>query len=136
MTQAYLEHANVTVRDPERAAAMLTALFGWKERWRGPAKNKGFTIHVGSDSHYIAFYTGVGGIHKEVEFLTRTPLNHSAFVVDNLDEIERRVIDFGLTPINHAEYEPGRRFYFLDESGIEYEIVSYADANDTGPVPS
>lgn len=32
----------------------------------------------------------------------------------------------GFTPFNHGDYEPGRRFYFLDGDGIEYEIVSYA----------
>ena len=132
MTQAYLEHANITVRDPERAAEMLTALFGWKERWRGPAKNKGFTIHVGSDSHYIAFYTSAGGIHEEVEFTPGTALNHLAFVVDDLDETERRVIGFGLQPFNHGDYAPGRRFYFLDENAIEYEIVSYAAPSAAG----
>ncbi len=27
---------------------------------------------------------------------------------------------------SHADYEPGRRFYFHDEDGIEFEVVSYA----------
>ncbi|MEM7190453.1 MAG: VOC family protein, partial [Pseudomonadota bacterium] len=26
------------------------------------------------------------------------------------------------------DYEPGRRFYFADHDGIEFEVVSYADA--------
>ena len=32
----------------------------------------------------------------------------------------------GLTPFSHGDYEPGRRFYFLDPDGVEYEVVSYA----------
>ncbi|WP_420801970.1 hypothetical protein [Sphingomonas cavernae] len=32
----------------------------------------------------------------------------------------------GLTPFAHADYAPGRRFYFLDHDRIEFEIVSYA----------
>ena len=35
------------------------------------------------------------------------------------------VVEAGFKPINHADYEPGRRFYFHDHDGIEYEVVSY-----------
>ena len=31
----------------------------------------------------------------------------------------------GLTPFSHGDYEPGRRFYFFDPDGIEYEVISY-----------
>ena len=30
-----------------------------------------------------------------------------------------------LEPFNHDDYEPGRRFYFFDWDGIEFEVVSY-----------
>jgi glyoxylase I family protein len=46
--------------------------------------------------------------------------------VTNLDDVERRAQKFGLTPFNHGDYAPGRRFYLLDHDGIEWEIVSYA----------
>ena len=46
--------------------------------------------------------------------------------VDDLDAIEAKVVDAGLRPFNHGDYEPGRRFYFFDPDGIEYEVVSYA----------
>ncbi|MGJ8556368.1 MAG: VOC family protein, partial [Sulfitobacter geojensis] len=26
---------------------------------------------------------------------------------------------------NHADYEPGRRFYFHDTDGVEFEVVQY-----------
>ena len=125
MTQAYLEHANVTVRNPEASANMLKQLFGWKVRWSGAAMNGGFTVHVGTDDHYVAFYTGPNGLHADAHYPKSQPLNHLAFVVDDLDEVERRVIALGLEPINHGDYDPGRRFYFFDENGIEYEVVSY-----------
>jgi glyoxylase I family protein len=35
------------------------------------------------------------------------------------------VVAAGLTPFSHADYEPGRLFYFLDPDGIEFEAVSY-----------
>lgn len=127
MTQAYLEHANVTVRDPEASAAMLNRLFGWQERWRGAAMGGGFTIHVGTDTQYVAFYTGPAGQEPPTRFHKGEPLNHLAFVVDDLNEVERRVTALGLQPFGHGDYDPGRRFYFFDENGIEYEMVSYAD---------
>ena len=53
-------------------------------------------------------------------------LNHIGVEVDDLDLTEARVSAAGLRPFSHGDYEPGRRFYFLDPDGIEYEIVSYA----------
>ena len=41
-------------------------------------------------------------------------------------EIARRLRAMGYEPHSHADYEPGRRFYFDDEDGIEFEVVSYA----------
>jgi hypothetical protein len=38
-------------------------------------------------------------------------------------------MDAGLTPFAHGDYEPGRRFYFFDPNGIEFEVVSYAAQN-------
>jgi hypothetical protein len=48
--------------------------------------------------------------------------------VTDLAETERRVAAEGLTPFNHGSYEPGRRFYFIDPDGVEYEVVSYSQA--------
>ena len=53
-------------------------------------------------------------------------MNHLAVVVDDLDEIEAKVIAAGYRPNSHQDYEPRTRFYFYDYDGIEYEVVSYA----------
>ncbi|MGY4396747.1 glyoxylase I family protein [Sphingomonas sp. UYAg733] len=126
MTHAQLEHANLTVSDPERSAHMAEMLFGWEERWRGPARDGGFTIHVGNETDYIAFYTGPHGQHPTKRYPKGEPLNHIGVLVDDLDEVEKRVIALGLEPFSHGDYAPGRRFYFLDPDGIEFEVVSYA----------
>lgn len=125
MTQAFIEHVNLTVGDPDGTAALLSRLFGWKERWRGPSALGGRTIHVGTDTHYVALYTpddSDGGARGHAK---GAPLNHVGIQVDNLDATEAAVIAEGLTPFSHGDYEPGRRFYFFDRDGIEYEIVSY-----------
>ena len=120
-----IEHVNVTVSDPDRAAAIMEKLFGWKVRWQGPARDGGRTIHVGSDNHYVALYTGRDVAYTADDFAKGRPLNHIGVEVEDLDAIEARVVAAGLTPFSHGDYEPGRRFYFLDPDGLEYEVVSY-----------
>ena len=51
-------------------------------------------------------------------------VNHVGIVVDDLDEIEQRVRSVGFEPHMRANDEPGRRFYFYDETGPEIEAVS------------
>ena len=58
MSTPRIEHVNVTVSNPERAARLMEELFGWQVRWKGAARNGGHTIHVGSKEHYLALYTG------------------------------------------------------------------------------
>ncbi|MEJ5978653.1 hypothetical protein WG901_18515 [Novosphingobium sp. PS1R-30] len=35
MPNGHIEHANLTVSDPQRSAELLEQLCGWHERWRG-----------------------------------------------------------------------------------------------------
>ena len=128
MAALRIEHVNVTVSDPERAARVMERVFGWHVRWQGPARNGGRTIHVGSDEVYVALYTGRDAAYTADDFAKGRPLNHIGVEVDALDATEARVVDAGLKPFSHDDYEPGRRFYFLDPDGIEYEVVSYAQA--------
>ena len=123
---ARLEHVNITVADANRSAELFTRLFGWPVRWSGPAMNGGRTVHVGSADHYLAFYTPAGEARESTGWAKGMPLNHVAIEVDDLAEIERKVKEEGMTPFGHGDYEPGRRFYFFDADGIEFEIVSYA----------
>ena len=125
MPSPRLEHVNVTVRDPARTAALMQSLFGWHIRWQGPARDGGRTIHVGSETDYLALYTGRDTTYTDRDFAKGQPLNHIGVEVDDLDAVEARVIAAGLTPFSHDDYDPGRRFYFFDPDGIEYEIVSY-----------
>lgn len=84
----------------------------------------GRTVHVGSDEAYIALYTP-GAPLSDRDFAKGRPLNHIGVEVDYIDATEEKVRAAGLTAFNHGNYEPGRRFYFLDHDGIEYEVVSY-----------
>ena len=122
MPKGHLEHANISVTDPERSAALLIDLLGWHERWKGDAMSGGRTIHVGTEDAYVALYTGP---HVRGSFEKGNPLNHLGFLVDDLDAAEKVVVSHGLKPFGHDDYEPGRRFYFFDWDGIEFEVVNY-----------
>lgn len=132
--EALLEHVNLTVRDPERSAGLLMTLFGWGERWRGPSQQGGWTIHVGGSRTYLALYTHYGKQTPDAVFSKGQPLNHVGVIVDDLDAVEARVLAAGLHSFNHQDYEPGRRFYFLDPDGTEFEVVAY-DADRDAQAP-
>ncbi|AMO72437.1 VOC family protein [Sphingorhabdus sp. M41] len=125
MTQATLEHVNITVSDPQRSADLLRDLFGWHIRWEGPSMSAGHTIHVGTDDDYIALYTNPEVRAVDPVFNKGEPLNHIGVTVDDLDAVEAKVVAAGLKPFGHDDYDPGRRFYFFDWNGIEWEVVSY-----------
>lgn len=126
MPKGVIEHANLSVTQPERSAALFKTLLGWEERWRGQSKLGGETIHVGAPGNggsYMALYTSedVAGDYSKGQ-----PLNHVGLLVDDLAAAERVVVEAGLTPFGHDDYDPGERFYFFDWDGIEFEMVSYA----------
>jgi len=124
---ARLEHANITVSDAEATAAWMSDLFGWHIRWDGPAINGGRSVHIGTDDQYLALYQPPKTAEPvKSSYDIRGGLNHVALQVADIDVTENHVRNLGFTPENHADYEPGRRFYFHDEDGIEYEIVQYA----------
>lgn len=121
-----LEHLNVTVSDPKETASILQDLFDWKVRWEGSAKDNGYTVHIGEDDTYLALYSPNKTLKKiDNSYTTVSGLNHIGVVVDDLKATENRVINCGFKPHNHADYEPGERFYFDGPDGIEFEVVSY-----------
>lgn len=124
--QATLEHVNLTVNDPAKTAEVLCNIFDWKVRWQGPGKDNGHTHHVGSDDSYLAIYsTGSSAPSNEDSYKTTGGLNHVGVLVSDLDAVETKVKAAGYKPHMHADYEPGRRFYFYDDNGVEFEVISY-----------
>lgn len=122
----HLEHVNITVPDPRASAAVLSDLFGWHIRWQGEAIAGGYTVHVGDDDSYLALYAPAKPLLPLPDSYTQTGgLNHVGVVVDDLPATEKRVKSAGYTPHNHADYDPGRRFYFDGPDGIEFEVVQY-----------
>jgi len=130
MAEIKIEHVNITVSDAKKTAEWLVDLFGWKVRWHGQAMSGGYTYHVGTDDMYLAVYNRPVDTENDGNPRERIGrLNHVGIVVNDLEAIEKNAKNLGFKPFNHGDYEPGRRFYFYDDDGIEFEIVSYA------PVP-
>lgn len=129
MALGRIEHANLTVSDPDRSAELFKKMLGWEERWRGESQLGGHTIHVGAPGNgadYMALYTNQDvQAYRDKRFSKGEPLNHVGLLVDDLDAAEAVVEEAGLEPFSHGDYEPGKRFYFFDWDGIEFEIISY-----------
>ena len=127
MAAGILEHANFSVSDPQRTADMLCTIFDWRIRWSGASIHDGHTMHVGGQDSYLAIYARAD-MRKAVpnDYRTVGAMNHIGVVVDDLDAVEARVLAAGFQTTNHGDYEPGRRFYFHDHDGIEFEVVSYS----------
>ncbi len=125
MKHSYLEHTNLTVKDPDELAALFCRLFDWKIRWRGDALDNGTTVHVGSDESYLALYTHLNVTDtRSRNHMKINNLNHLGIVVSDLDKVELKVKQEGFEPFNHANYEPGRRFYFMIDK-LEIEVITY-----------
>ncbi len=84
-------------------------MFGWHIRWQGPAKLGGHSIHVGTDGSYAALYTPPEDLKQASG---EGQPNHVGVLVRDLDATETKVRAAGYKPYAHADYEPGRRFYF------------------------
>ena len=124
---AVLEHANITVTDVHKTARWMADVFGWRVRWEGASIHGGYSLHIGGKDSYLALYTPLQ-INSDAgdTYTTRAGLNHLAVTVDDLNATEERVKAAGFETNSHADYEPGRRFYFDDNDGIEFEVVSYS----------
>ena len=126
MSASILEHINFSVNSPHKVADDLCSIFDWRIIWAGSSLDNGETIHVGGEQSYVALYT-----HADIQAINNRDhkvvanLNHFGVVVNDLDEIERKVVDHGFKPFNHRDYKPGRRFYFLMDDDIEVEVISY-----------
>ncbi|MEP0960612.1 MAG: VOC family protein [Roseobacter sp.] len=123
---AMLEHTNFTVSDVTKTTEWMTKVFDWQIRWQGPAIDGGHTVHIGTDTQYLALYQSAHAVKaKPNTHVTKGGMNHIAMVVENITDVEKRVKASGFAPHSHDDYEPGKRFYFRDHDEIEFEVVQY-----------
>ncbi len=121
--QALLEHVNVTTSSAPETAKLLVDVFGWSIRWEGEGKLGGRSIHVGTDGPYVVLYTPPEDLKQAAG---EGQPNHVGVCVRDLAATEKMIRAAGYHPYAHADYFPGRRFYFRDKGGVEFEVVSYS----------
>ena len=104
----------------------MREVFEWPVRWQGAARGSGQSVNVGGEVSYNALYCSNAATAAAPDsYHCLSGLNHIGAVVDDIGKVERQVQKAGFTPHSHADYTPGRRFYFNDHDGIEYEVVQY-----------
>ena len=121
--RAVLEHVNVTTSSAVETARLLVDVFGWSIRWQGEGKLGGRSIHVGTNGPYVVLYTPPEGLNQAAG---EGQPNHVGVCVGDLAATEKMIRAAGYHPYAHADYFPGRRFYFRDRGGVEFEVVSYS----------
>ncbi|MHC4718340.1 MAG: VOC family protein [Planctomycetota bacterium] len=133
-----LEHANITVRDMDRALRFLTTAFP-DFRVRGTSRDREGDqavrwIHIGTDTTYVCLnpVTAAEPVSRTYE---DPGINHVGFVVDDTEELKVRMEAAGYTT-KYAEPHPyRRRLYVADDDGLSWEFVEYfsddpAERND------
>ena len=120
-----LEHVNLTVSDLDRSIAFYCDLLDLHVRWKGADRRRAGSARTSATiaSTSRCFRRRRDG-EVEHDYL-RPGVNHFGFVVDDLDDARRRVTELGRTIHLEADYEPGRRIYFMDPDGYEVELVAY-----------
>ena len=126
---ARIEHVNISVADADAIATSLCEIFDWQVRWSGPAMDEGYTVHVGSkgdNSSYFALYspkTLLKNTNRGHQL--EACLNHVGIVVNDLSELETRLLSLGYKPCNHRDYGPCTSFYFHINESLEIEVIQY-----------
>lgn len=119
-----LEHVNLTVADLDRSIAFYCDLLDLHVRWKGPIDDTRLGAHVGDDDFYLALFEATKPRTIDRDYM-RPGVNHFGFVVDDLEATRARLTELGGSVHLEADYDPGRRIYFLDPDGNEVELVEY-----------
>lgn len=120
-TQAYLEHANLTVTDLNATIKFIQlALPDFVKRGEGMYNGRKW-VHIGTQDSYLAINEDPG--HNPVQ---RRPLNHLGIVVQDVNAVVDRLVDAGFHRSSQRYEHPYRvREYFEDTQGTEYEFIEY-----------
>ena len=96
MTQAFIEHVNLNVSDPQRTATIVSALFDWHIRWQGAAMDVPFN-HIG------LCVDDLDAVEARARALGLTPFGHDdyepgkRFYFFDPDDIEFEIVSYTTT---------------------------------------
>ncbi|MDX1341902.1 MAG: VOC family protein [Reinekea sp.] len=122
-----IEHTNMTVRNIDATTRFLRAVYpDIKIRGKGPRQNGGIWQHVGTQTHYIALQQDPEPSVSSRRDYYDLGINHVGFVVEDLAVITQRLLALGYRKNDMGVENEGRHSeYFVDDSGIEWELVEY-----------
>jgi hypothetical protein len=126
MNNFYLEHANLTVVDPQDTVKFLTAAIpAWSIRGQGEYENTEIWFHVGDDSQYITIQSG--GVGNAQDWTDRwTGVKHLGIHVPSLDELVARLTKAGYQLDHYGGEHPHRKsVYYMENNNMQFEFVEY-----------
>ncbi len=121
----YLEHANITVNDLQEAINFFQTAFP-HFKIRGGGNETREWVHLGDDNTYIAINQAQYSELKRDKNYGKIGINHIGFVVEDVEEIAKNLLNAGYKRDFPKEVEQFRiRDYFADADGNQFEFVQY-----------
>lgn len=129
MTQAYIEHVNITVKDLDKTVAFLrAALPDWRVRGQGDVDwfgKRAHWLHVGTDSSYLALMNGGEGSGPHWTG-HHVGMKHVGIVVSDVDAVVARLAAAGHSLDHWGGAHPFRRsVYVIEQDELQFEFVEY-----------
>lgn len=121
----YIEHVNITVNDLQESIRFFQTVFP-HFKVRGGGSEFREWVHLGDDNTYIAINKAQNNTSNVVKNYDGPGINHLGFVVEDVEEIAKKLLDSGYRRSYPKQDEQFRkRDYFADTDGNEFEFVQY-----------
>ncbi len=122
-----MEHANISVRDTEKAVRFITTALPDFHIRGGDKSGRGEWLHIGTDDTYISLSYQPQAMPGQ-----GLRVNHIGMVVDDIDGVIKRLEDAGYKQ-NYIPEESQwrRRYYFGDDDGQQWEFIEYLTDDPT-----
>jgi catechol 2,3-dioxygenase-like lactoylglutathione lyase family enzyme len=121
---AYLEHANITVRNIDATIKFLKIATPEFEARGGGETPDGRWLHFGTDSSYFALQE-IDPVQQD-QSRGKYGVNHFGLVVQNVAEVKERLLAAGYREgFKVVDHPYRKRLYFHDSDGFEWEFVEY-----------
>ena len=128
-----IEHINITVPNIDAAVSFLKIIApDFKIMKDEKPLNDKRWMHIGNTKYYFALQEAHIGAtpKKQNQTYINYGFNHIGLVVNNIDEIEKKLIKAGYNKgINTPIEKFRKRIYYYDTAGFEWELVEYLSEN-------
>lgn len=128
-----IEHVNITVPNIDAAVSFIKIVApDFKIMKDEKPLNDKRWMHIGNNEYYFALQEAhlSANPKKQNQTYINYGCNHIGLVVNNIDDIEKKLIKAGYnkgidTPIEKFR----KRIYYYDNAGFEWELVAYLSEN-------